>query len=295
MADDGCQHGQGNVVDLAHPDPRHHQIEKHVYPGPQFGHACQILRGMRRGGGPDADHRAGQARCPQDICRPDNGAAFLLGKGGVGLRSADAIAFTRMRHHPGQTASRMQGPPQHHQQRIIRPQPAAMTVAVDLDQRRNGRAKGTQRLGLARTVKKNGQIASLCPQRLHAWQFPRGDAHGIKDVAIAGGVQRLGLGQGRDRCGPHRATQQTPRDGFGFRGLDMRAQLHPKRCGPCGQTVDIAGHARLVKQQRRRVDKIERIRRHGKPHCVIPRPPLITGQPRQGQLARPSRTAACGS
>ena len=96
MADHRRQHRQRDVVDPAHADAGHDEVEEHEDPGAHFGHAGEIGGEVRRGARADADHRAGKARAAQGVGGGDDRQPFLLGGAAQRLGTARRIAAAGM-------------------------------------------------------------------------------------------------------------------------------------------------------------------------------------------------------
>ena len=143
------------------------------------------------------------------------------------------------------------------QQRTVSLHAGTMAVAVDLDQHvermpgRGHRACGVER------IHDDAQCAPAPPQRQRTVKLRRHHADGIKDVCEARGEKLLGLLQGRDRdaAGTGGLLQAGHLDAL--RGLDVGAQHHAERRRALLHARDVAHHARLVDERRRRLELSE--------------------------------------
>ncbi|KAG0778981.1 hypothetical protein G6F22_010905 [Rhizopus arrhizus] len=262
MADDGRQHGGGDVVDGAHAQPCHHQVEEHVHARAHFRHAIEVAGKVGGGRGADADDRARQPCLADRFSAADGSPALLFGHIGDRLQAAAAVGLAGMRHDAAQAACGMQHTGDGEKMLVItRLHAGAVAVAIDLDQRGHGAALGRgtigDRLGGFDAVDDHGQVHALAAQGEHAVQLGRRHADGIQQIGDAGRGELFGFLQrghgGRALGARHHAAGHVDR----FRRFKMRPQLHPMAGHQRVQALDIARHASFIQQQARRVQGIQ--------------------------------------
>ena len=257
VADHRRQHRQRDVVDLADTDPGHHEIEEHEHAGPDFGDAAEVGGVVRGRCGADADHRAGQPRLAQEGGGIDHAAALDLGTSTQGLGPTGRITGAGVRDHAAQFGAVLECVADVQQQLPVRRQhPGAVTVAVDLDQRRDARAGLARGLGhglrLHHGVQHHAHVGAPGAQRQHLRQFRWRYADGVDDVAHAGRRELLGFEKRRNGRRTRRRRHDAPRDVHGLGRLEVGAQRDAQAVQPGFEACDVALHPLSVEDEARR-------------------------------------------
>ncbi|MNL16670.1 hypothetical protein D3C87_1377220 [compost metagenome] len=153
---------------------------------------------------------------------------------------------------------------------VARLHAGAVAVAIDFDQRRDGisrrlgpRGHFPRRLD---AVDHHRQVHAAPAQRQHTLQFGWGHANRVEQIGDARRRELLRLLQRRHRGWALRRRHEPARHLDGLRSLQVWTQLHAMAGHQRVQAVDIARHARLIEQQARRFQGVQRGRGGSKGH-----------------------------
>ena len=199
LAADHCGHdGKRDIVDGAHADAVHHQIEKHEYTRAHLGDAAQVLREMCSWCGADADLCRSEAVTTQKRRRGDGGRSLRLRGFLQPFAISAGIGLARMRQHATDFhATTLQDAGDPYNLHIVGSQAAAMAVAIYLDQSgegRTARARGMcQRFRLVGAIENHRDVYAALPKCEHAGDFVGRKADGIDHVGDAGSREVFGF------------------------------------------------------------------------------------------------------
>lgn len=184
VSDDGREHAERDVVDLANTEPSHHQIEEDEHARADFRHSSEVRRVMGRWCRADADDRARQPRLPQNARGLHDGQSFRVRVEPQRLDASALVAVAGMGEYATQLGTCRQRLPYFHQLRQISgSHTGAVAVAIDLDHGRDARSALPRRLGyrlcLLNSIQSDYEIDAARPQFRDTRELRWGDADRI--------------------------------------------------------------------------------------------------------------------
>src|SRR6476620_3802741 len=102
VTDHRCQHRNRDVVETAHIEAGHEQIEEHVHAGPHFGYTRKIVTERCGRCGTDAHDWTCHTGGSEALSTAHNRIAFTPGHRADFFRSVTVVRIAGMRHHAAQ-------------------------------------------------------------------------------------------------------------------------------------------------------------------------------------------------
>ncbi|MEY9792218.1 hypothetical protein ABH984_000233 [Bradyrhizobium ottawaense] len=150
---------------------------------------------------------------------------------------------------------------------IVRGQPAAVTIAVDLDERGrchiSGTTGGAEHSCLLRRIEQYLEVDACFAQTHRSFSCVGRQTHRISHVAKTVPREILSFRQGRDCDRPRSGRIGPSRHVDGFRGLHVGTQHDAPLRHARGQADEIAVEPMLLEQESRRCQRAERCSRLG--------------------------------
>ena len=263
MPDHGREHTQRQFVGRAHANVMHDEIEEHIHPGTDFGHAVEMRCRKRRRGRADAYHRTRQTGLAQTRRRQHAPRTFLFGDGGERLGRVEVVAGAGMRHHAAERCAAVVKHAGDVEQRgFVRTNARAVSVGIDLDPHVERLtvlgAERDDRLSGRHAVGDDLQVAAATPQGKRCGQLARDHSHGIEDVGHAVVEEACRFLERRDGDALRAGFDLRVRDFHAFAGLDVRAEAHAEGVHARLHAANVVLHARHVDDGGRGFERLQR-------------------------------------
>ncbi len=222
---------QRDLVEPAHAEAGHHQVEEHVDARAHLGDAREGLAEERGGRGADAHHRRAHGRRRAGAARR---APRLRARAAPRRGSRPRCATCRScRRASSRRAELAEAAPIASSSAASGFTPArwsSVSISTSAGSARPSRfGESRQRPRRLDAVEDHAELAARAAQRGHARELAGRDADRVEDVAEAAAKKHSRFLERGDRDGPGAPPSAMARDLMRLRGLHVRAQRHAQR------------------------------------------------------------------